>query len=298
MPAVASSVFVARRCLSVLNRSLPSAEQGDVDSLHKARVATRRLRETLPLVASGHKGRKLDRDIRRITRALGPVRELDVALAMLDTLESAADVPRAAVMRLRQVLADERRVLREEMVHRLSRVDLQQLRKRLAAAHKRAERPGRKGVSREAQARAARDRAGRRATQLQAAMESAGGLYLPDRLHQVRVAVKKLRYALELSTKFGGPRRASRIQSLRKAQDVLGHLHDLEVLIARTRGVQGSPHAGDLKLSEEMDRLVRRLETECRQLHVRYTSTRKTLAAICDEVAAAARPTSIHHSAA
>jgi CHAD domain-containing protein len=297
MPALTSSAFVARRCLSVLTRSLPSAQQGDAESLHKARVATRRLRETLPIVASGHKGRRLDRDVRRITRALGPVRELDVALEMLGKLEVSADVPAAAVARLRQVLADERRVLREEMVRRLARVDLRKLRKRLSAAQKRANKPGR-SVSKAAEARSARERTGRRAEQLRGAMESAGGLYLPDRLHRVRVSVKKLRYALELSTKFGGARAPRKLHTLRKVQDLLGHLHDLEVLIARTRGVQGSPNAGDLKLSGEMDRLVRRLETECRQLHVRYISARKVLSEICDDATAAAGHAPSHHSAA
>jgi CHAD domain-containing protein len=216
---------------------------------------------------------------------------------MLENLEASEDVP-AAVARLRQVLAEERRVLREEMLRRLDRVDLKKLRKRLTAAEKRAGKSGNKSTSKVAQSRAARERAGRRAAQLRAAMDSAGGLYLPDRLHQVRVSVKKLRYALELSAKVGGPRRTSRLDTLRKAQDLLGHLHDLEVLIARTRGVQGSPQAGDLKLSAEMDRLVRRFETECRQLHMRYMSARKALTAICDEAAAAAGLTSLKHSAA
>ena len=44
----------------------------------------------------------------------------------------------------------------------------------------------------------ARERAARRAQRLGAAIENAAGLYLPDRLHQVRIAVKKLRYTLEL----------------------------------------------------------------------------------------------------
>jgi CHAD domain-containing protein len=52
-------------------------------SVHQARVASRRLREALPVLrASVHQSRlgRVRRQVRRMTRALGPVRELDVAL--------------------------------------------------------------------------------------------------------------------------------------------------------------------------------------------------------------------------
>ena len=61
-------------------------------------------------------------------------------------------------------------------------------------------------------------------------------------------------------------------------------MHDLEVLIARTRAVQGSPSAPTLKLSADLDRLVRRLETECRQLHGHYMASRTALLSLCDHV--------------
>ncbi len=37
-----------------------------------------------------------------------------------------------------------------------------------------------------------------RARKLRAAIERAGGIYLADRLHRVRIEAKKLRYALEI----------------------------------------------------------------------------------------------------
>jgi hypothetical protein len=69
-------------------------------------------------------------------------------------------------------------------------------------------------------------------------------------------------------------------------QDLLGRMHDLEMLIARTRAVQGRAGAPNLKLSGDLDRLVRRLENECRRLHVRYMNERKALRGICDYVTA------------
>ena len=66
-----------------MTRLLPAARDGHAESIRQARVATRRLREALPLLAPGPRGRALGKTVRRLTRALGPVRELDVALITL-----------------------------------------------------------------------------------------------------------------------------------------------------------------------------------------------------------------------
>ena len=61
------------------------AQRGDPAGVHRARVASRRLRECVPLVAGvpGDEQRDLERELRRVTRALGGVRELDVARDLL-----------------------------------------------------------------------------------------------------------------------------------------------------------------------------------------------------------------------
>jgi len=261
---------LVRQRVQALARALPAARQGDVASIHKARVATRRLREVLPLVQSGGRGRKLRRNVRRLTRALGPVRELDVAIETLDGF--AGEVPRAAITRLKQVLRQERRELHAAMTREVARVDLEKLRRRAIAG-------ARKSPSVDVSARAAR-----RAVRLHAAIESAGSIYLPDRLHEVRIAVKKLRYALELARDVKARRGSGQLRTLKDVQTLLGRMHDLEVLIARVRAVQGAPHAPTLRLSGDLDRLVRRLETECRQLHGHYMSARRALLAICVHV--------------
>jgi CHAD domain-containing protein len=118
-------------------------------------------------------------------------------------------------------------------------------------------------------------------------MDAAGAMYLPDRLHQVRIAVKKLRYALEIARDLSGSRAEVRIRFLKRVQDLLGRMHDLEILIARTRGLQAAD-VRDLKVSSDLDLLVRRLETEARQLHGQYINTRRNLLEICNRVVATA----------
>jgi CHAD domain-containing protein len=154
------------------------------------------------------------------------------------------------------------------------------LRKRALGAARRT--GGHRGVRDPKRLARAQQRAARRAERLRLAIENAAGIYLPDRLHDVRIAVKKLRYAMELVRELSGSRAAAKLRTLKESQDLLGRIRDLEILIARTRAVQGAPGAPNLKLSAELDRLVRRFENECRQLHGHYMSSRHSLRSICD----------------
>src|SRR5687768_5132264 len=277
-----------RQRLRALARSLPAARKGEPSAIHQARVATRRLREAIPVVSASAEGRKLERVVRRLTQSLGPVRELDVALLMLEEFSSAPDVPRAGVSCLQQVVREERRRLHADMAKAVDRCNLPKLtRKAVAAAKKRDERAGVGARARDPERlAAARARAARRAERLSASIENAAGIYLPDRLHEVRIAVKKLRYALEIAQDLSGSRATTRIRTLKRVQELLGRMHDLEMLIARTRAIQSRAGAPNFTLSADLDRLVRRLENECRRLHVRYMNERKALRAICDYVTA------------
>jgi CHAD domain-containing protein len=285
MKRTSPSELLIRQRLAALSRTLPGARKGDVHAVHQARVATRRIREALPLIAHGRSGKSLTKSVRRLTRALGAVRELDVALLNLDQMRASGDVPEPAIARLRQLITEERTRVSAEMLRRIGQYNLPKLQRKAVEAARRG--PVKSGSRDAGQAAAALARAARRAESLRAAMENAAGIYLPDRLHQVRIAVKKLRYTLEIARDLTGSRAAARIRTLKRVQDLLGRMHDLEMLIARTRAIQSrAAGAPNLKLSGDLDRLVRRLENECRRLHVRYMNERKALRGICDYVTA------------
>ena len=125
-------------------------------------------------------------------------------------------------------------------------------------------------------------RVAKRASRLAAAMTAAGALYLPDRLHTVRIAVKRLRYAVELSTEAAGARGGSDARLLKRGQDVLGRLHDVQTLVDQVRQTQASLAPPNVTVWRELDKLVTSLEDDCRRLHGRYMRIRDDLTALTE----------------
>ena len=283
MERSALSVALLRQRLVSLLKAMPAAQEGDEISVHQARVASRRLREALPVLGASADADALDRAdrrVRRITRALGPVRELDVALSLLAELEGKGAAAPRAIARLRQAVTEERQKRRQDMLQEIRPSRLDKLRKRLVrvAAPDAAPTPP-------ADERAeAVQQAARRARRLRAAMERAGGIYLADRLHRVRVAAKKLRYVIEIERELTQGRSRAQLTRLKNLQDLLGRMHDLEILIDRARDVQGNLSVRDRRGMSDLNALIRVLEEECREGHAAYMRARPALLKLCDAV--------------
>src|SRR5882672_9665572 len=91
-----------RSRLDRFTRLLPGVESGEIGAVHRTRVASRRLRELLPVLqVEGASVRKLHKRLRKVTRRLGHVRELDVVIALVDELEDAPRMPERALKRVR-----------------------------------------------------------------------------------------------------------------------------------------------------------------------------------------------------
>ncbi len=271
--------------LTTLVDAMPAAQAGDMRSVHQARVATRRLRGALPVLRVSLNNQaigRVRRQVRRMTRALGPVRELDVALAHLDAMAGRDIVSPRALTRVRQMIARERLARRREMLEAITPGKIEKLRERLGYVGRGPKAPG---VA--ATIEAADEQVGRRARTLSAAIQLAGGLYLPDRLHAVRVAAKKLRYAMEVARELKRSHSTARIAQLKRLQDLLGQMHDFEILIDRTRQLQANVAGNDRSLSTELDPLIRTLEQECRQQHATYMRRRASILKLCDLLCAA-----------
>ncbi len=124
-----------RKRSRALLKSWPGLLDGDDEALHKVRVASRRIREALPILVSGGNGKikKARRQVRRITRALGPVRELDVALAALAKLEQERPTLAGAIDQVRERIAADRAERRAQLVEQIGRIDIKKLHKRIEA---------------------------------------------------------------------------------------------------------------------------------------------------------------------
>jgi CHAD domain-containing protein len=271
---------------------MPAAQAGDEISVHQARVASRRLREALPVLGGRADEQALgraERRVRRITRALGPVRELDVTLLLLAELEAKGTASKRAIARVRKAVLEERQKRRAEMLEVITPSHLDKLRKRLVkvSTPESHVHPVPRNALNEAAAQTAH-----RAKTLKAAIERAGGMYVADRLHRVRIEAKKLRYAVEIQRELSRSRATANLTRLKVEQDLLGRIHDLEILIDRARGVQSRLSPRDRIGMAELNKLVRVLEDECREGHAAYMRSRPSLVKLCDGLIAAADPRS------
>ena len=133
-------------------------------------------------------------------------------------------------------------------------------------------------------------RVARRAATLETAIDTAGAVYLAERLHSVRIALKKLRYAVELSAESQGLKTHADLRVLRRGQELLGRLHDLQVLAARVRKSRAAAAPTDNQLAEELDALQISLDNTCRRLHARYMKNREALEDICARLTRSSSP--------
>ncbi len=274
-----------KRRLAGFTRALPGVEKGDVRALHEARVASRRLRELLPMLRlEPDTARKISRRLRKVTTRLGAVRELDVLLLVIDELHESRRDRGAALARVGVRVSKARDHARKRLTERLPVAEMWRLANKLdklAGELRVAEQASSKTSARSCRW-AVDARVASRASRLSVAIHDAGAVYLPERLHAVRVALKKLRYAVELSAELAGGKTDGALRALKRGQDLLGRMHDLQVLIDRGRQVQASLAPPNLTVWRELDALLLSLDDDCRRLHARYMRVRDTLTALTD----------------
>lgn len=286
-----------RKRLKALTAVWPDFLDGQTKGLHKARVATRRIREALPIVgatAPPAKVKKLSRKMRDLTRHLGPIRELDVELGMLEEQPANEAVSPQAIAMVRRDVAARRQALRRELDDNPPVADLKKLIKKLERIGERQDGTGKnKGKGQKAEDKAdgkyqhawrgvLAARLLRRAKRVAAALEEAGPLYVPERIHDVRIATKKLRYALEIASEAGEPRAAELTKVLKKQQARLGCLHDLQSLLKRVREAEASPGVGSRV--NDLTAYADILERDCRRLHAEFVEHREALMTCVKEV--------------
>ena len=208
-------------------------DPGDAEALHDFRVALRRLRSTIRAYADHLDegiGRRDRRRLRALARATGAARDGQVMMRWMEARRDALAEPERPGMewllerlRARQEKLD--RALRDEVARDFGR-ERRRLERRLSrytasvtAADPREE-PRIGAVA-----------AGlllAHAGELRDALDAVASVDDQDRLHEGRIAAKRLRYLLE---PFAAelPAAAWAVKRLRRMQDVLGETHDAHV---------------------------------------------------------------------
>jgi CHAD domain-containing protein len=252
------------------------------------------LRELLPVLQLDREvTHRLAKRLRDVTRQLGPLRELDALTAVLEEMRGSGKYDPSAVSCVLDAVALDRGSRRRQASSKLLGTELHRLAAKLekVATALKNEEPGRDADRDATAARGLKGaidaRIGHRAGKLKQAMAFAGNVYLADRVHGVRIALKKFRYAVELKhDAFPDPGDAKQLAVLKRRQDLLGRLHDRQVLMDRTRQAQASLERPDLTVWRTLDALLALLESECRRMHARYVRDSPGLMALCDQLAA------------
>lgn len=210
-----------REHTSAVIANLPGTIRGEVVALHDIRVASRRLRAALSVYAPGLDptlAEPLVRAARRLTRALGPVRDLDVQLEALALAEQSP-----GIKRLVGTLQKTRRSERRKLVSALHRWDATAFESVLTHALAQPLPNTPLGQHQEA--------IGMCKAEVMALSESIHDPSKVEELHALRIAVKHLRYTVEIfAALLPDEKRASR-KPLAALQEHLGQIHDLDVLV-------------------------------------------------------------------
>jgi CHAD domain-containing protein len=241
---------------------------GDIEPVHRMRVASRRLRAALPLFSSCIPGKKYKawfREVRRTTRALGRARDLDVQIEFLEEYRRAhgakedssgkSGSPQVAdtgsgLDHLIGMLRAERSALQPEVEIRLDELEeCRVVAKMRDLLELRVKKPGKTGKKNTLYSTAHREIT----LNLDALLAFEPWVYEADAAeeqHLMRIAAKKLRYTMEIFAPLYGTDLRDALRAVKRVQELLGSIHDCDVWIQTLPEFMGdeSGRAGGISL--------------------------------------------------
>ena len=262
----------------VLRTQLDGVYDGRVDAVHDARVATRRIRELLSLAAPGGDATgDLAEVYKEVGRALGRVRDIDVQIGLIRNLERYAPQTAPSLVLVRQDHERDRLAAMRRLIKTIEQLDVDTVLGRIATRHPSGPRSR---LATRAWRGHLRQLLLERASTAAEKIAHATGVYFPNRAHSARIAVKKLRYAAEISQATGAANLKGAIKSLRKGQEVLGEIHDRGSLSDTLTRYLALDHVNTdhIALTSQV------LEGEILDLHARYLARRSDIRDACAEI--------------
>ncbi len=235
MSPLAACRAIALACLDQLQRNQMGAlADDDPEYIHQMRVALRRLRAALrlfrPLLPADFLPRVVPL-VCELMAPLGKLRDHDVLLAEIvrPVLEAMPEEPRLAV--LVGAISERRQVLRQQVgrllaAPRYGKIVLELL----ALVHQLPETASAEALTEASAANlsAFATKRLRRLRKKALALAHEADTAQPASLHALRIAIKRLRYALDFLAPLAGKKRARRLfEHLATLQDILGQINDL-----------------------------------------------------------------------
>jgi CHAD domain-containing protein len=230
---------IARHANTMAKKVEGVREADDTEAIHDMRVASRRLRNALNLfepVIPPRRFRKWRKTIKRVTKALGTARDLDVQLETLDELldgplsEADHRRRRSGVQRLRLRLAQQREDAQKGVLNAMDRLESSGV---VGAMRRWTRQVRSQRLSADPDERPVRARAAERILLcLDEVMRYESAVDQPEQveqLHAMRIAAKHLRYSMETYGSLFEDRLKQPIRRVRKIQTLLGDLHDCDV---------------------------------------------------------------------
>lgn len=270
-----------RRNARAFLRHEPGTRLGDdPEALHDMRVAGRRMRAAFGLFAPylPKRADSLRRELGRLGRSLGAVRDLDVQLEQLAQWRGeAAAADAEALDAIERVLVHRREVARRKMLATLDAARYERFIGRLSAFLRHG--PGRRPADGRRPARqAALALVGRRYRALRKLGDRLTPASLPGDFHVARIRAKRLRYALEFHAPLYDGDVKAMIESLTALQDLLGEHQDAHVAVAH---LEELARGGRRKLPRRalflMGTIAARYEQRARMLRAAFPKTYKTI---------------------
>jgi len=279
MVQLTTPVTILKSQTEALLGHLPRVFDGDVDGVHDARVATRRVREVLPLTHEWHRTDidDLSARFKRVGRALGRVRDADVRIALLSYLEAHVSFAAPSLVVIRHERERKRLKAVRKLIKQFEHLDVEHMLHDVGRRCCRQFQPWTTVLG------SWRRQLGRtiaqRATAARDAIDHTTGVYFPNRSHSARIALKKFRYAAEIGELTGMGTLEASIRALKKGQEILGDLHDRQALVDKLPSL-ATPEHPDIA-SDHIRAVIQALEAECRELHGKYVSRRSSLLDVC-----------------
>ncbi len=229
----------------VLKHREPALDPARIDGVHDMRVAIRRLRSVIrdfAEIADKSPLRGVRKELKALADALGSVRDADVEIKALDALSKNTndDAVREGISGILERYRERRGSAFEKLQPRLTDDSVAALRSKFEAALESSLR------QRDLFGAGSITDAGREiiTNRLDDFISLADALYDPlatKPLHELRIAGKHLRYALELFAEVRGDILSPFAIEISKMQSFLGDVHDCDVWIVQFRNLLRKP---------------------------------------------------------